>query len=145
MTKSKNEILFDLYIYHKNQIAGKVVVELQKLNDKDFLLSGEDSGLKNVWEEICVQAQCEYSLYWETYEDTIRNFITDELSNQPPVIQELMIHINSLDSTESDEDDYFNCIDEIFDLIIDKAGYFENERIIRFIENDFEDDEEEEE
>lgn len=31
--------------------------------------SGEDSGLKNVWEEICVQVQGEESFFWDAYEE----------------------------------------------------------------------------
>lgn len=48
----------------------------------DGLLSGEDSGLTNVWDEICVQLQSEYSLYWSAYEQTIHAFVSayvDEL------------------------------------------------------------------
>ncbi len=42
---------------------------LRKINSND-LLSG-DSGLKDTWEEICVQVQGEESGYWEQYLETI--------------------------------------------------------------------------
>lgn len=37
-------------------------------------LSGEGSGLKNIWDEICVQVQGEESFYWDAYKATITAF-----------------------------------------------------------------------
>ena len=34
--------------------------------DANAMLSGDDSGLKNVWEEVCVQLQYEESIFWDT-------------------------------------------------------------------------------
>lgn len=39
--------------------------------DSSEMLSGDDSGLNNVWEEICVQVQDEQSFFWETYLETM--------------------------------------------------------------------------
>src|SRR3982750_3304045 len=35
------------------------------------LLSGDDSGLRNTWDEICVQIQLERSFAWDVYEETV--------------------------------------------------------------------------
>lgn len=51
------------------RVARKVVADLQKIEDT---LSGDDSGLINAWDEICVQVQQEYSFYWGAYDTTAR-------------------------------------------------------------------------
>lgn len=57
------------------QISDKIIMEaidaLQKM-DSDEMLSG-NSGLKNVWEEVCVQVQDEQSFFWDTYVETIES------------------------------------------------------------------------
>jgi len=39
------------------------------------MLSGDDTNLKNTWEEICVQVQGEKSYFWEAYEDAMRGAV----------------------------------------------------------------------
>jgi hypothetical protein len=46
-------------------------------------LSGDDSILKNVWEEFCVQLQGEHSVFWSTYEDTIRIIVEGHVAELP--------------------------------------------------------------
>jgi len=59
------------------QLSDKIIMEaidaLQKM-DSDEMLSG-DSGLKNVWEEVCVQVQDEQSCFWDTYVETIESLL----------------------------------------------------------------------
>ncbi len=50
------------------------------MNEPGMLLSGEDSGLANVWDEICVQRQVEESFAWEAYEQTAHALIDGKLS-----------------------------------------------------------------
>jgi hypothetical protein len=54
---------------------------IRKIQGCDITLSCDDSGLKNTWEEICVQIQGEYSFYWDTYEETIEQFIQPCIDN----------------------------------------------------------------
>ena len=42
--------------------------------DSTAMLSG-DSGLKNVWEEVCVQVQDEQSFFWDTYVETMESLL----------------------------------------------------------------------
>lgn len=63
------------------KILAAVMGYLQQLGDNS-LLSGEDSGLENLWEEICVQVQLEESIFWDAYLETIEQAIgarVDEL------------------------------------------------------------------
>lgn len=46
-------------------------------------LSGEDYGLRNAWEEICVQVQDQHSIDWDAYIDTIDQSIIHALPELP--------------------------------------------------------------
>lgn len=50
------------------------VAALKKMKDGQRL-SGEDSGLKNVWDEICVQVQSEESVFWGAYLETAEGIL----------------------------------------------------------------------
>ncbi|MAO60752.1 MAG: hypothetical protein CL549_06585 [Alcanivorax sp.] len=43
-------------------------------------LSGEGSGLLNVWDEICVQERGGRSFYWSAYEYQIEQYLYDEVA-----------------------------------------------------------------
>lgn len=51
----------------------KVIADLQRM--KSSSLSGEDSGFKNTWDEICVQVQYDQSIYWDAYDLTVRSLL----------------------------------------------------------------------
>jgi len=61
------------------QVATAVIKVLRA--DKESRLSGDDSGLQNVWDEICVQIRGESSIYWDDYLDTAKRIIKAEVSN----------------------------------------------------------------
>jgi CheY-like chemotaxis protein len=63
-----------------NCIAAKVVSDLQAMTD---LLFGDETGLTNLWEEICVQRQGEESVAWEVYEQTTNALIEAHLEDLP--------------------------------------------------------------
>ena len=54
------------------RITRKVVAALQRIR---HTLSGDDSELKTIWDEICVQVQYEESLFWDTYDKTARDIV----------------------------------------------------------------------
>jgi len=49
---------------------------------RDCMLSG-DSGLRNIWEEICAQVQGEESCDWDTYVELIEDFIQGKVEQLP--------------------------------------------------------------
>lgn len=68
----------------KADVVTKTVAALKSMKGNS-LLSGDDSVLTNVWEEVCVQVQGEQSFYWDTYLDVIDDLLTgfvEELSPQ---------------------------------------------------------------
>jgi len=50
------------------RLTRRMIATLQKMNNG--LLSGDDSGLKNAWDEICAQLQFEESFSWDVYDET---------------------------------------------------------------------------
>jgi hypothetical protein len=59
------------------QVSGKVVRELRKMTASMQL--GDDSPLKNIWDEVCVHVQGQESVMWEFYLEVIRGLIRNEL------------------------------------------------------------------
>lgn len=60
-----------------SQLSDKLIKDaIQSLAamDSQEMISG-DSGLKNVWEEVCVQVQDEQSIYWEAYVETMEGVL----------------------------------------------------------------------
>lgn len=56
--------------------------DLQKMESSG--LSGDDSDLQNIWDEICVQQQIEESIYWNAYLETIDCIIESRLDDLKP-------------------------------------------------------------
>lgn len=46
----------------------------------DCMLSGDDSSLRNIWDEICAQKQGEESFYWSAYQETINQILLYEVN-----------------------------------------------------------------
>jgi len=143
------KLLLDLNRIHVEAIAEKVIIELTELNDKDFLLAGNDSGLTNVWEEICIQRQVEESVHWDAYENTIENFVKDEFDKQPESIRILVSYIAGLANTDynSEEDQVFieDGICAVKERILEKAGSYSNDNIYTYINNGNEEEDDDEE
>ena len=57
---------------------------------QDNLPSGPDSGLKNVWEEICVQVQGEQSFFWNVYRDMAIGHLAVRVRALPAIKQRLL-------------------------------------------------------
>jgi hypothetical protein len=51
------------------RITRKVIPTLQALT---VTLSGDDSGLETVWDEICAQVQTDESVFWNVYDKTVQ-------------------------------------------------------------------------
>jgi hypothetical protein len=69
------------------ELADKVVWRLQRLKST---MSGADSGLTNVWDELCVQAQGEQSAFYDLYLDTAEKMIQALLREMSPHLQALL-------------------------------------------------------
>lgn len=130
----------DLILYFANQISERIVrTSIKQFQKWDIRLSGDDSGLKNTWDEICVQIQEEYSFHWDDYEDAIETHLLDEVQN-------LKIHEKFALWLQTDQGLYYDEKEdetpEIYDEdimhylkseIFNKAGSWSNERIRKYL------------
>lgn len=84
----------DLCNYYENLIreAGEDIIQrlvrswirqLQKIKRKDGMMaSPDDSGLENLWDDVCVQIQGERSMFWNLYEDYLYDMIYSQLEKR---------------------------------------------------------------
>jgi hypothetical protein len=62
------------------RITRKVIATLQQMSDR---LSGDDSGLKTTWDEICAQLQYEKSFDWDAYHETVKRIVEVQIAALP--------------------------------------------------------------
>lgn len=124
------------------KVARKTALALRKMTDT--LALGDDTGLENAWEEVCVQIQYEQSVLWDAYEDTIDAII---LAHVEKLEQYEMIAIwlqtDEGLSWQADCDDQqsppFSC-GEIVEYVrvvhlFDIASKYTNRRILDYLDN----------
>ncbi len=123
-----------------NRISNRVIRYLRTITTT---LSGDDSPLKNSWEEICVQVQFEQSICWDVYTYTIDLAIEGE-------VEELQEHelaaiwFQTLDGEEwgftdgSDrEEPYMDrqaVVAVIRERVLSEANSYTNARIRKYID-----------
>lgn len=139
MEKSEFSLLFDISNYYTKEIAKKVIRNMKLLKDDSMLLSGDDSGLKNVWEVYCVQIQGEESFYIDIYENRVAASIKEIFTKYPVPVKQAINYLGSIDQSEEAKDSYNNDffgIQETLKEVNHLAGNFENKRINNYLYND---------
>lgn len=81
-TLSEHRIARDLGEALCRRMVGGCIRDLQRM--QGHMLSGDDSGLVNTWDEICVQQQIEHSFSWHAYVATMDTFIEYRVSQLKP-------------------------------------------------------------
>lgn len=68
-----------------SEVVAKTVTDhaIEAMKGTPAGLSGDDSGLSNAWEELCVQAQGEQSVFWDVYIQTMDTYILVALEALP--------------------------------------------------------------
>jgi hypothetical protein len=137
---SHSAIVMTLAEQVAKRLTRQVIAQLQRLKD---LQSGDDSRLRNVWEEICVQVQHEQSYAWDAYDDTVRSLVDSKLDKLP--LHErgaLWLQTQEAsyweDEDEEERDPYpvdaDNTIDYLMEeYIYSEAGQWSNSRIQAFL------------
>jgi hypothetical protein len=123
------------------RLARKLIASIQKMDD--CLLSGDDSALKNVWDEICVQIQNEQSHSWDAYDDTVRRLAQVEVDRLRPHEREA-IWLQSKEGVdwsyeeESSREPYPVLPHDIVEYLVDKvyteAANWSNPRIREYLD-----------
>jgi hypothetical protein len=81
-TLSEHRIARDLGEALCRRMVGGCIRDLQRM--QGHMLSGDDSGLINTWDEICVQQQIEHSFSWHAYVATMDAVIEYRISQLKP-------------------------------------------------------------
>jgi hypothetical protein len=123
------------------RITRKVIAGLQRINET---FSGDDSELKTIWDEICVQVQYEESFLWDFYEETVRALVEAYVADLPKYEREaiwLQTDAGSGWDCELPENREPHPVfdDEIVDYLIQEyvyseAGCWSNARIRAYID-----------
>lgn len=113
-------------------------------------LSGDDSGLGTLWEEICVQVQHVESIYWGMYDSTARETIQHVVEELPPFEREALWLLTEEGSDwqccdESDRATYPICVSDIVRHVVENAVYEEarcstNPNVLKYLRRKFDDD-----
>ncbi len=138
--KIEDKILATLSEILIEQIVRRTILRLQKMKTT---LSGGDSGLNNVWEEICVQVQHEESFYWNIYEEEVYSIIlsfVNKISNTEKTLLWIMTENGSsyYDSDQNSSEELVYNDSDIVEYIKDnyiysKAMDWSNERIRKYL------------
>lgn len=131
----------------RKRLANGCIRDLQGM--KDVLLSGDDTCLENVWDEICVQQQGEESYAWDTYLDIVSTFVEARVDNLKAYeLDALWLLTPEGDDWyyESDEErDRYpvsktDIINYLREEILSQAMNWNNERIRRYLDGSYEND-----
>jgi hypothetical protein len=120
----------------------KIIRDLQEL--KNGLQSGDDSGLTNAWDEICVQVQGQESVSWDAFDLTVRQLVSGEVAKLLPHEREaIWLQTPSGEDWDAEDEksreEYPVVVDEIVDYLTNEyiypaAGDWSNKRIRKYVE-----------
>jgi hypothetical protein len=140
MLTPEEKLLNNLAQHYITSLTKKAVRQIMRL-PKEAMMSGDDSPLKNVWDEICVQVQGEHFFCWDLYPDMISEFCKGVLDDQPNEILFLLSYIaceNKFIAYENNtyyEDDV---VELIKNSVLQYAGDYHNQRIEHYLERGYE-------
>ena len=80
VTPHLKRLVADLAANVEARVTRRVICQLRKITTR---LSGDDSPLRDAWDEICVQVQGQESVFWSAYLDTIDMTITAFVKDLP--------------------------------------------------------------
>ena len=142
IVKIESKITHQVAVNIINCITRKTIRTLQQITDCQ--MSGDDSGLENAWDEICVQIQDQYSIFWFAFDEVIQSVIlgfVEELEQYEK--QAIWLETEEggewLDDELDNQDPVFN-LDDIVDFIKEQFVYSEalgwtNKKIRIYLEN----------
>lgn len=138
---SESAVVCELAEHICERITRSIIATLQRMNNG--LLSGDDSGLENTWDEICVQVQCEASFSWDAYDETVRGLVRAD-------VEKLLPHERDAIWLQTPAADNWDCEDEsrrapypvvgddiveylITEHVYREAGNWSNRRIRKYL------------
>lgn len=124
------------------RVSQKVVFTLQRLTSGGA--SGDDSPLKNLWDEVCVQVQFQDSVMWDAYVDVMERVIDGEIQKSDAATQQAIWLQTSngfdwaydqegdVESVPCDRQDIINHI--LNEYVLSQAADYSNRRIRKYLD-----------
>jgi hypothetical protein len=113
------------------RVTRRAIRALQAMTD--CRVSGDDSGLENTWDEICVQVQSEHSYAWDAFEQTIEAMLAGFLDELPTFERDAVwlqtrqgADWDCTDADRRDANPVSNC--DLVSYLIDEYVYAEADR-----------------
>lgn len=105
------------------KIVKKLICEFKACKrDSGMMTSDEDSGLTNLWDEICVQIQGEQSSFWDLYVDYIDSCILKSLPKVYTINEQKLFWLQSEEFKQWD-DETDNCEENELDNYFDENNF----------------------
>jgi hypothetical protein len=132
-----------------SRVVTRTIRRIQSLG-RESMLSADDSGLLNVWDEVCVQCQVDQSVFWDTYVDVIDRFLNDEVCKENTEFREAMWlqteqgeewlrEIEDLEDYSPDRRNICVVDDDVVDWarqeLLERAGSWSNVRIEHYVDS----------
>jgi hypothetical protein len=127
-----------------NKITKKTIFALQRM-PYETPLSGSDSGLATIWDEICIQVQEEESCCWDVYDITVRSIVECDVSELKDFEKlALWFETDSYCEWEPDKEDEKECPpvfdSDIIDYLLEEYIYstameWTNAKIRKYLDN----------
>ncbi len=139
MSSTEFYILSRLHDFYIDSLKKRVVRKIQRL-PKNAMLSGDDSPLKNVWDEICVQVQIQYFYSWHLYESLIRDVCAAILNDLPDEVQFLLSYMACYDKgIDCERGAYYEeeVVDLLFQELLSYADDYRNQKIEDYIDKGY--------
>lgn len=138
---SESRIVAALAKATTDRIVRKVIAQLQR--QTEGRQSGDDSGLANVWDEVCVQLQFQESIFWDVYVETVKQFLAgpvDDLADyelaavwlQTPQGEDWLGEEDG--SRDADPVYWGDVVDYLFEMLCEKAANWSNPRIRTYLD-----------
>jgi hypothetical protein len=141
----RDRIIASISEHECKRIARKVVRALQGMTEG--MQSGDDSGLANLWDEVCVQVQGQLSIMWDYYEDIMLQMIEKQVHLlSVELTKAIWLQTDNGFDWDSDEDESsdmeyseYDIVDHILSqFVLTLAADPKNLRIEKFINKDLE-------
>lgn len=141
----KDKIISALAEAACEEISRKVIRSLRKMTAG--MQSGDDSPLKNIWDEVCVQIQDQESAVWDYYLETVESLVMQELKGLDDATKQaiwLQTYEGSDWSCDNEDGETADFVDDdmaiyiVNNFVLSEAANFTNQRIEKYLERGME-------
>lgn len=135
MKSEESKILSQLIDKYIQTIVNKVVYQIRRV-PKEAMISGDDSGLKNMWDELCVQVQDEHFQNWNLLDDLIENICEDKYKELPdPILYAMSLKACELNDVTFEPDTVSPelIVEMLKEKVYEYAMNYENRQIREYI------------